>query len=71
MALEGHGIAFLPASAVRKEVRARKLVPAGGELATALDIRIYRERPSARRAKGPVEKFWADLQVHLERAAAR
>ncbi len=61
MALEGHGIAFLPASAVRAEVAARKLVSAGGGLETALDIRIYRERPSARKAKGPVEKFWSYL----------
>ncbi len=67
MALEGHGIAFLPASAVRKEVRARKLVSAGGALETALDIRIYRERPVARKAKGPVEKFWNDLQQRLEK----
>jgi len=71
MALEGHGIAFLPASAVRKEVRAKKLVPAGGELETALDIRIYRERPGARKAKGPVEKFWNELQDHLSRSTAR
>jgi DNA-binding transcriptional LysR family regulator len=71
MALEGHGIAFLPASAVRKDVRAKKLVPAGGDLETALDIRIYRERPSARKPKGPVEKFWSDLHTHVERAAAR
>jgi len=61
MALEGHGIAFLPASAVRAEVAARKLVSAGGGLETTLDIRIYRERPAARKAKGPVEKFWSDL----------
>jgi LysR family transcriptional regulator, hypochlorite-specific transcription factor HypT len=66
MALEGHGIAFLPASAVRKEVRARKLVSAGGSLETALDIRIYRERSSTRRAKGPVEQFWNDLRKKLE-----
>lgn len=65
MALEGHGIAFLPASAVRKEVRARKLVSAGGSLETALDIRIYRERSSARKAKGPVEQFWNDLSKKL------
>ncbi|WP_300651305.1 LysR substrate-binding domain-containing protein [Hydrogenophaga sp.] len=65
MALEGHGIAFLPASAVRNEVAARKLVSAGGGLETALDIRIYRERPAARKAKGPVEKFWSDLQQRL------
>ena len=67
MALEGHGIAFLPASAVRKELRARKLVSAGGSLETALDIRIYRERPVARKAKGPVEKFWNDLSQRLEK----
>jgi DNA-binding transcriptional LysR family regulator len=66
MALEGHGVAFLPSSAVRKDVRAKKLVPAGTGFETALDIRIYRERPSARKAKGPVEKFWADLQTHLQ-----
>jgi len=65
MALEGHGIAFLPASAVRNEVAARKLVSAGGGLETSLDIRIYRERPTARKAKGPVEKFWSDLQHRL------
>jgi LysR family transcriptional regulator, hypochlorite-specific transcription factor HypT len=66
MALEGHGIAFLPASAVRKEVRARKLVSAGGSLETALDIRIYRERSTTRKAKGPVDKFWSDLRQKLE-----
>ena len=68
MALEGHGIAFLPASAVRNEVATRKLVSAGGGLETALDIRIYRERPVARKAKGPVEKFWNDLRHRLETA---
>jgi DNA-binding transcriptional LysR family regulator len=29
MALEGHGLAFLPASSVRKELKARRLVAAG------------------------------------------
>jgi LysR family transcriptional regulator, hypochlorite-specific transcription factor HypT len=70
MALEGHGVAFLPSSAVRKDVRAKKLVPAGGAFETALDIRIYRERLSARKAKGPVEKFWTDLQNHLDTPSA-
>ena len=34
MALEGHGLAFLPASSVRKELKSRRLVPAaaGGAL---------------------------------------
>jgi DNA-binding transcriptional LysR family regulator len=66
MALEGHGVAFLPASSVRKDVQAKKLVPAGEGLEAALDIRIYRERPNARKAKRALEKFWTDLQRHLQ-----
>ena len=66
MALEGHGVAFLPASSVRKDVQAKKLVSAGEGLEAALDIRIYRERPNARKAKRALEKFWTDLQRHLQ-----
>ena len=51
MALEGHGIAFLPYSAVRKEVRARKLVsalpPEIDTLEVTMEIRAYRETPTA------------------------
>jgi LysR family transcriptional regulator, hypochlorite-specific transcription factor HypT len=65
MALEGHGIAFLPASAVRKEVRAKKLVSAGSHLEVEMEIRLYRERPTARKPKGLLERFWGDLQTHL------
>jgi DNA-binding transcriptional LysR family regulator len=50
MALEGHGIAFLPISAVRKEVRARKLVSAVPaelkDMSISMEIRAYRERPT-------------------------
>ena len=49
MALEGHGIAFLPHSAVRKEVRSRKLVsalpPEIDRLEATMEIRAYRQRP--------------------------
>jgi DNA-binding transcriptional LysR family regulator len=49
MALEGHGIAFLPQSAVRQEVKARKLVsalpPEIDRLEATMEIRAYRERP--------------------------
>jgi DNA-binding transcriptional LysR family regulator len=67
MAVEGHGLAFLPASSVRKEVRARKLVPAGEspDWALTMDVRIYRERPSvAKRVKTAVEAVWTHLQQH-------
>lgn len=65
MALEGHGIAFLPASAVRRELRSKRLVSAGQGLETTLDIRIYRERPGTRKAKGSLDAFWNDLERHL------
>lgn len=65
MAIEGHGIAFLPASAVRRELRSQRLVSAGEGFETTLDIRIYRERPGTRKAKGSVDAFWNDLQKHL------
>ncbi|MEP6721846.1 MAG: LysR substrate-binding domain-containing protein [Variovorax sp.] len=51
MALEGHGIAFLPQSAVRREIKARKLVsalpPEIDSLEITLEIQAYRERPTA------------------------
>ncbi|MET0310784.1 MAG: LysR family transcriptional regulator [Burkholderiaceae bacterium] len=67
MALEGHGVAFLPSSAVKKELRARKLVsaaPPGLEgLSMGMDIRVYREKPLGREApKGTVQALWTFLQ---------
>jgi DNA-binding transcriptional LysR family regulator len=56
MALEGHGLAFLPASSVTKELKARTLVQAAprGEFELAMDLRIYRERPELSRRNKPV-----------------
>jgi DNA-binding transcriptional LysR family regulator len=49
MALEGHGIAFLPHSAVKKELRAKRLVsalpPDTHGLDITMDVRVYREKP--------------------------
>ncbi|HVE54954.1 MAG TPA: LysR substrate-binding domain-containing protein [Ramlibacter sp.] len=66
MAMEGHGIAFLPHSAVRKELRAGKLVsPAPADLpglSITMEVRAYRERPSGRHApKGTAQALWAFL----------
>lgn len=66
MALEGHGIAFLPHSAVKKELRAGKLVsPASSELPgmeIAMEVRAYRERPGGRQApKGTAQALWSFL----------
>lgn len=64
MALEGHGLAFLPHSSVRKELRARRLVPAApdGPLQLTMEVRIYRERPEiARHVKPAVQALWSFL----------
>ena len=63
MALEGHGIAFLPYSAVKKELRAKKLVSAGTDLEMVMDIRVYRERPGSHdSAKSNAQALWIYLQ---------
>ena len=67
MALEGHGIAFLPLSAVKKELRAKKLVSAGSGLEMTMDVRLYRERPSAmpsrQSTKSHAQALWSYLHA--------
>jgi DNA-binding transcriptional LysR family regulator len=61
MALEGHGLAFLPASSVRKELKGRRLVRAAepGRFELTMDVRIYRERPEvARHTKPQAAALW-------------
>jgi len=68
MALEGHGVAFLPYSAVKKELRARKLVSASPGLEgleMAMDVRAYREKPLGRETpKGAAQALWNYLANH-------
>ncbi|HEY4068700.1 MAG TPA: LysR substrate-binding domain-containing protein [Burkholderiaceae bacterium] len=61
MAIEGHGLAFLPATSVRKELKTRRLVRAAppGKHELEMDIRIYREKPEmARVAKPGARALW-------------
>jgi LysR family transcriptional regulator, hypochlorite-specific transcription factor HypT len=65
MALEGHGLAFLPASSVRKELKARRLVAAAapGAYSLTMEVRAYRERPEvARQSKPAAQALWASLE---------
>ena len=72
MALEGHGIAFLPLSAVKKEVRAKKLVSAGAGLDMLMEVRIYRERPGGKAApKSLAQALWKYLQAQPVPKAAQ
>lgn len=54
MAIEGHGVAFLPFSAVQKELRARRLVSAAPpelkDLQITMEVRVYRQRTLLREA---------------------
>jgi DNA-binding transcriptional LysR family regulator len=66
MALEGHGVAFLPHSAVKKELRAKKLVSAVPAemkgLEMTMEVRAYREKPLGREApKGAAQALWTYL----------
>ena len=65
MALEGHGIAFLPYSAVKTELRNRRLVsaltPEAPGLQITMDMRVYRERPQHKASA-------RDAQRHAARA---
>ncbi len=71
MAREGHGIAFLPLSAVQKELQSGQLVSAGEGREMTLDIRIYRERPQPGiKTKGPAQVFWDNLRDVVEKAGA-
>jgi LysR family transcriptional regulator, hypochlorite-specific transcription factor HypT len=61
MALEGHGLAFLPASTVRRELRARRLVAAAapGAFELTMEVRIYRARPQPQRSgKASAQVLW-------------
>jgi DNA-binding transcriptional LysR family regulator len=69
MAVEGHGIAFLPHSAVTKELRDAKLVsatpPELQAMEVVMEVRAYRERPSARQApKRTAQALWDFLAGH-------
>ncbi len=65
MAIEGHGLAFLPGTSVEKETRARRLVRASapGDYEISVEVRIYRERPEmARRTKPGAQALWEFLK---------
>ena len=66
MALEGHGLAFLPASSVKQEVLTKRLVQAAvsGEFELSMELRIYRERPEVARRNRPLAlALWNFLTV--------
>lgn len=64
MALEGHGLAFLPGSLVQKDLEAGRLARASeaGVLELTMELRIYRERPgTSRRHKALASALWDHL----------
>lgn len=74
MALEGRGVVFLPESAVVREVRQRQLARADdgqGDWEVAMEIRLYRERPTAQRPGKPiVSRLW-DYLLQTKAAAGK
>jgi DNA-binding transcriptional LysR family regulator len=74
MALEGHGIVFLPESSVTREVKLKQLARADGgqpEWEVNMEIRLYRERPStARPGKPVVGRLWDYLVEQFDGKSA-
>jgi len=67
MAIEGHGLTFLPLGSVQRELRAGRLVEAAPEdsFRLTMEVRIYREHPGApgvRPTKASAQGLWAYLQ---------
>ena len=65
MALEGHGLAFLPGSSVKKELKSKRLLRAAapGVCELAMEVRVYRERPDmARHTKPGAQALWDFLR---------
>ncbi len=63
MAVEGHGVAFLPSSAVRKELQTGQLVAAGPGQdplpSLSMEVRAYRAHPGTRgSAKRHAQELW-------------
>ncbi|MCJ2080087.1 LysR family transcriptional regulator [Methylobacterium sp. J-090] len=61
MALEGHGLAFVPRSLVTRELAEGRLVAAGPDV--PLEIRLYRSRARTRAA---VEAVWAAAEDYSQ-----
>jgi len=74
MAIEGHGVAFLPLSAVQKDLRAKRLVSAAPpelkDLQITMEVRVYRERPSTREWHKPASHGPHDDSSHQNNAQA-
>lgn len=66
MVLAGHGLAFLPQSAVEEEVQSGALVEAHSptlksDWSLELEIRAYRERPDRKSIKASAQALWQQL----------
>ncbi|MDY7577887.1 LysR family transcriptional regulator [Herbaspirillum sp. RTI4] len=74
MALEGHGLAFLPESSLTREVRQKQLVRADGgqsEWEVEMEIRLYRERPTVTRpGKVLINRLWEYLSAQQNKSVA-
>ena len=65
MALEGHGLAFLPTDSVRLDLEAGRLARAapGARHELSIEIRLYRERPeAARHLRASADALWRFLR---------
>jgi DNA-binding transcriptional LysR family regulator len=69
MAIEGQGVAFLPASGVQGELARHRLIAVPGAPVIDLEVRVYRQKPAAHQAKAlssPAHQLWAHLEKSVD-----
>lgn len=69
MVLAGHGVAFLPESAVHKDLADKRLACAGAAYTQTMEIRLYREH-APKSPKPVVEALWRYLDQRAGATAA-
>lgn len=70
MALEGHGIAWLPDSTVARELKSRQLALAGNaSWCSQMEVRLYCKRHAAHNGNMPVKPLLNQLWMYLEAQA--
>ena len=74
-ALEGRGVVFLPDSAVTREVKQKRLMRAddgNADWEVEMEVRLYREHPSAQRPGKPVvSRLWDYLLQRSKSSTTR
>jgi LysR family transcriptional regulator, hypochlorite-specific transcription factor HypT len=70
MALEGHGVAFLPMSAIQQDLKKKRLVRAGVHAELVMQIRLYRIKPDVVKSRSGKAEVKTRLWQHIDQLSS-